>query len=256
MEPERLTPERLARLARARLAAASRWRRPRRATRFFKPEERVYTWGLATPRWRSIERDVYALVRGRWGYAEALRYAEHLSRHAALETRMLGFELLGRCRREFPPGLLRVVKSWLTQGRCDNWALTDGLCLAVLAPLLERHPALVARLVPWTRSRSLWMRRAAAVALVPLARRGRQLSAAYRVASALRSDREDLVQKAAGWLLREAGKTDMRRLERYLRRNGADIARTTLRYAIERFPPTRRREILLRTRPHLYPSLP
>lgn len=72
----------------------------------------------------------------------------------------------------------------------------------------------------------------------------------------LRSDREDLIQKAAGWLLREAGKTDERRLELYLRRNGADLARTTLRYAIERFPVTRRREILLRTRPRFYPSLP
>ena len=47
-------------------------------------------------------------------------------------------------------------------------------------------------------------------------------------------------------MLREAGKTDMPRLERYLRANGAAIPRTTLRYAIERFPEAKRRALLLR----------
>ena len=60
----------------------------------------------------------------------------------------------------------------------------------------------------------------------------------YAIARRLHADREDLIQKAVGWALREAGKTDMPRLERYLRANGAAIPRTTLRYAIERFPET------------------
>ena len=49
-------------------------------------------------------------------------------------------------------------------------------------------------------------------------------------------------------MLREAGKTDLVRLERYLLANGSGIPRTTLRYAIERFPETKRRSILTRTR--------
>ena len=63
-------------------------------------------------------------------------------------------------------------------------------------------------------------------------------------------DREDLIQKAVGWALREAGKSDMGRLEQYLRENGPRIPRTTLRYAIERFSPRRRRELLVATRRH------
>ncbi|TFG80457.1 MAG: DNA alkylation repair protein, partial [Chrysiogenales bacterium] len=62
------------------------------------------------------------------------------------------------------------------------------------------------------------------------------------------SSRDDLVQKANGWLLREAGKRDMERLEKFLLANGPVIARTTLRYAIERFPETRRRDLLKKTR--------
>ena len=56
------------------------------------------------------------------------------------------------------------------------------------------------------------------------------------------------MHKATGWMLREAGKTDVRRLERFLRAYGQRIPRTTLRYAIERFPPTKRRRLLRDTR--------
>lgn len=68
------------------------------------------------------------------------------------------------------------------------------------------------------------------------------------VARRLHGDPEDLIQKAVGWTLREAGKTDLPRLARYLRANGAAIPRTTLRYAIERFPPGKRAALLKETR--------
>ena len=61
-------------------------------------------------------------------------------------------------------------------------------------------------------------------------------------------DREDLAHKAVGWLLREAGRTDRARLERYLLAHGPAIPRTSLRYAIEHFPPRERRRLLEATR--------
>jgi 3-methyladenine DNA glycosylase AlkD len=90
----------------------------------------------------------------------------------------------------------------------------------------------------------MWVRRAAAVSLIPSVRRGLALDLAYGVARTLHPDPEDLIQKAVGWMLREAGKADARRLERYLRANGPRIPRTTLRYAIERFPPAKRHALL------------
>jgi 3-methyladenine DNA glycosylase AlkD len=59
---------------------------------------------------------------------------------------------------------------------------------------------------------------------------------------------DDLIEKANGWLLREAGKTDMVRLEKFLLQKRSRIPRTTLRYAIERFPEARRRQLLEKTR--------
>jgi 3-methyladenine DNA glycosylase AlkD len=66
--------------------------------------------------------------------------------------------------------------------------------------------------------------------------------------TALAADSHDLIHKASGWVLREAGKADAARLERYLLEHGPAIPRTTVRYAIERFPESRRRRILELTR--------
>jgi 3-methyladenine DNA glycosylase AlkD len=100
----------------------------------------------------------------------------------------------------------------------------------------------------WSSDRNMWVRRASIVGLIQRARRGDSLDLVYGIAKRLHADGEDLIQKAVGWALREAGKTDMPRLERYLRANGAAIPRTTLRYAIERFPPSRRAALLQETR--------
>ena len=95
----------------------------------------------------------------------------------------------------------------------------------------------------------MWLRRASAVSFVEHARKGEFLDTAYEVAEKLFPGSEDLVQKANGWLLREAGKTDMDRLEKFLLQFGPEIPRTTLRYAIERFSSEKRKSILIKTKP-------
>ena len=65
----------------------------------------------------------------------------------------------------------------------------------------------------------------------------------------LHPDKEDLIQKAVGWLLREAGKVAPEKLEAYLLANGPAIPRTTVRYAIERFDDTTRKSLLTATLP-------
>ena len=96
----------------------------------------------------------------------------------------------------------------------------------------------------WSVEPSLWVRRAVIVTFVPFARKGERLEAAYEVAREHFADSEDLMHKAMGWLLRECGKTDMNRLKLFLLRYGPEIPRTTLRYAIERFPAAQRARLL------------
>jgi len=81
-----------------------------------------------------------------------------------------------------------------------------------------------------------------------LARKPGFLPAIYEISASIFPVDDDLVQKANGWLLREAGKADAARLERFLLEHGPAVPRTTLRYAIERFPPARRKALLLETK--------
>ena len=103
---------------------------------------------------------------------------------------------------------------------------------------------MVKELVDWTGSPNMWLRRGATVAFVPLARRGQHPETTNEICSRLFGDHEDLTHKAVGWLLREAGETDMPRLERFLRAQGARMPRTSVRYAIERFPTAKRKRLL------------
>src|SRR5262249_6949776 len=104
------------------------------------------------------------------------------------------------------------------------------------------------RMRAWARHRNMWVRRASAVSLIGLIRQRAALDVAYDVAYALHSYGEDLIQKAVGWMLREAGKADAARLEAYLRQHGPIIPRTTVRYAVERMAEPKRREVMALTK--------
>lgn len=242
------TPRQLVSEARRRLAAAAEPALAARARGYFKPGERVAFFGLTAPALRRLEKELYARVRSGWTEREAIAFCDALLWFPQLEAKALGVLLLVRYHRSSTRALMRTCRSWLARGLLANWATTDTLSALVIAPLLRRFPDETASLERWTCSRSLWVRRAAAVSLTPLARRGEALDSAYRVAAALLDDANDLIHKASGWLLREAGKTDAARLERFLLGHGPRLPRTTLRYAIERLPASRRRSLLQATR--------
>jgi 3-methyladenine DNA glycosylase AlkD len=179
---------------------------------------------------------------------DAVRLAALMVPDPHFEVKAFGIEVLACFRREFTPVLLPVWKKWLAKNYSANWATTDGICGMLIGPLVLMHPALVPAICSWSLDRNLWVRRASVVALIPSVRRGAALAEGYATARRLQRDREDLIQKAVGWMLREAGKVDPSRLERYLRREGPRTPRTTLRYAIERFPVATRRGLLDATR--------
>jgi 3-methyladenine DNA glycosylase AlkD len=240
--PRRLAAELVQALRRAADPAAAR-----QARTYFK--EPVQLLGVRTPEVRRLARDSYGRVKDAWGLSEALALCELLLNDPRLEVKIAALLVFERFATSFDPALLLKVRGWIEHGFCDCWAIIDCLCDSILWPLLTRYRGLVRQTRPWTSSPNRWLRRAAAVCLVRPARNGQMLDEAYDVALRLCGDRDDLVQKATGWLLREAGKTDMARLQAFLRRHGPRLARTTVRYAIERFPAYERSRFLEETRP-------
>jgi 3-methyladenine DNA glycosylase AlkD len=90
---------------------------------------------------------------------------------------------------------------------------------------------------------NLWERRIAIISTLAFVSDG-ELDDAFRISGKLLADPHDLMHKAVGWVLREAGRKDRARLLAFLQVNYARIPRTALRYAIEHFPPGQRKQML------------
>jgi 3-methyladenine DNA glycosylase AlkD len=237
--------------ARAATRALARMRRPAGnfdASRYFRGAEDLGFYNIRTDAVRALARSIYLDHRVEWSIDQAMAFADALIVDRHLEVKSVGIEVVARYHRDFAQRLLPAWKRWLAGNHSANWATTDAICGALIGPLVVKHPELDTQLRAWARHRNMWVRRASIVGLIPRARRGDSLDLVYDIARQLHPDQEDLIQKAVGWALREAGKTDMPRLERHLRANGPSIPRTTVRYAIERFPPARRAALLKETR--------
>ena len=124
----------------------------------------------------------------------------------------------------------------------NNWDLVDVSCGPIVGGyLLDRDRSPLYRLA---RSDLLWERRIAIVSSQAFLARG-ETSDLYRLAEILLPDRHDLIHKAVGWSLREAGKkVDRDELRRFLDQHVSIMPRTALRYAIEHFDPAERQHYL------------
>lgn len=213
--------------------------------RYFK--EPIQAFGVDYPAYKKWIKEFTRGLRDEWTLEEAVEFCDTMSGDPHMESRGVGFHVVGAFVDDAGPELLGDVHRWL-ETACGNWGSVDGLCGAVLSPLLGKYPELAEKLLEWTGSENQWVRRGAAVGLVPLMDNEDLMAAAYEVATRLQNDPEDLSHKAVGWMLREAGKVDRARLEAYLLEMGPRTPRTTLRYAIEKFPKEDRKRIMEATK--------
>lgn len=239
------SPKQAARDAIAFMKAGADEARAASFQRYFKEPVRLY--GVDYAALKARRKELAARVRKGWTLDDALLYCEEMLKDPHLEARGEGFQAVGDFVAEAGPELLEHVHRWLASF-CENWGLVDNLVPTVLSPLLRRYPDLVAEVVGWTASPVLWVRRGSAVAFVRLMDDPVMMDAGYEVALRLQDDDADLIQKAVGWMLREAGKVDPARLEAFLLAEGPRTPRTTLRYAIEKLSREDRKRLMEATK--------
>ena len=128
--------------------------------------------------------------------------------------------------------------------RINNWDLVDLSCYPLLgAWLLDKDRQLLYDLA--RDGKTIWEQRIGIVSTMTFIRHG-QLQDTFDIADILLHHPHDLIHKAVGWLLREAGKRDKEALVAYLEPRYLTMPRTTLRYAIEKFPEAERTVYLQR----------
>lgn len=127
--------------------------------------------------------------------------------------------------------------------RINNWDLVDLSCRFIIGEyLLDKSRDILYHLA---QSPLLWDNRIAIVSTYAFIRKG-QLEDTYALSDIMMQHPHDLMHKAIGWMLREAGKRDSERLYDYVMSHRADMPRTMLRYAIEKFSPKERAILMKR----------
>jgi 3-methyladenine DNA glycosylase AlkD len=192
--------------------------------------------GVRVPETRRIAR---AAMRGGLGLDGALE----LLRSEVHEERLLALVVMvERHRRGDARERRAIYDAYLAHtAHVDNWDLVDTSAPEIVGgELLDGERGVLDGLAA---SSSVWERRIALLATFAFIRAG-ELDDTYRLAERLLDDRHDLIHKAAGWMLREAGKRDEPRLIAFLDQHAPAMPRTMLRYALEKLEPAERARLM------------
>jgi 3-methyladenine DNA glycosylase AlkD len=190
--------------------------------------------GIPVPTMRRIALKYRALTLA--DLQKLLNSKIHDHRAAALEILVAQYARGDKKQRK------EIVDFYLQNtSRINNWDLVDGSARPILGEHLKNYPRRILRTL--AKSESLWERRIAIVSTMTLVWAG-ELDDALQIAELLLDDKHDLIHKAVGWVLREAGIKDRARLVAFLAKHYARMPRTALRYAIEHFPSEQRKKML------------
>lgn len=210
---------------------------------FFKEEIKSRGWYTAELRKVSV-RFRRAMVKEK-GLAYVVRVADKLFNGEILEEKICAVFLLEEQTHLLGDEEFDQFASWLD--RVGSWADHDALAHDLLAPMIKAKPARRRQVLLWAKSKNRWRRRAACVALIRGVREKKFLPEVTRLSHMLLSDKDDMVQKGLGWLLREAVKHNARPTVALLMKIRARAPRLVMRTACETLTPADRRRVLGQT---------
>ncbi len=127
--------------------------------------------------------------------------------------------------------------------RINNWDLVDASARDIVGKYLIAHKSERKILYQLVKSRNLWERRISIISTFAFIQQ-KDFADTIKISELLLNDKEDLMHKAVGWMLREMGKRDRTVLVKFLQTHKNKLPRTALRYAIEHFPPEIRKSYL------------
>lgn len=217
--------------------------------RFFKTGVGEYGYGdkflgVMVPQTRAIVKDV-------WQYV-TLDEIETLLHSPYHEARLTALLLLVKIYEEQKVGTQHAVSANNKKQQIfeiytsntdyiNNWDLVDLSAPNIVGQHLFKKDSSL--LYEFAQNNHLWKQRIAVVATLYFIRKG-EFSHTYALAKLFMNTQQDLMQKAVGWMLREAGKRDVSQLRNFLNEYKSVMPRTMLRYAIEKFSAEERKEFI------------
>jgi 3-methyladenine DNA glycosylase AlkD len=200
--------------------------------RFFKNEIKLY--GVKTALVGKVA-DKYLPEIKTLAKKEVFDLCQELFKNGYSEESYIAADWIYSRRKEFQPEDFIRFESWLSL-YIDDWAKCDTFCNHSMAAFIDMYPQYLKNLKEWARSENRWMRRASAVTLIIPAKEGRYMEHIFEIAKILLADKDDMVQKGYGWMLKAAAQSHEKAVFRFVMQNKNEMPRTALRYAIEKMP--------------------
>jgi len=208
--------------------------------RFFKEE--IHSRGWYTDELRKVAVRFRRAILNDCDQDFLLAVADKLFRGRILEEKVFAVLMLQGVVRQFGEPEFKLFASWLP--RVSTWADHDALASYLLGPMIAVEPKRSRVVFTWAKSRNRWLRRAAAVSLIRAIREQKCRREVVQISNLLLDDKDDMVQKGLGWLLREAAKYDHDETLPYLMKIRQRSPRLVIRTACETLPVVERLQVL------------
>lgn len=200
--------------------------------RFFK--EAVKMYGIKSATVIRIGKDHFKKITDK-NKSNIFFLCEELWRSGYMEESFVACGWSYEITKQYERSDFKVFEKWV-DNYLNNWASCDTLCNHTVGTIVEMYPELISGLKKWAKSENRWVKRGSSVSLIVPARRGLFLQDIFEIADILHSDKDDMVQKGYGWMLKAASQAHQKEVFDYVISKKTTMPRTALRYAIEKMP--------------------
>ncbi len=172
--------------------------------RFFR--EKIKCYGLKSATVQKISREYFAEVKDK-PKAEILAACENLWQSGYMEESFVACVWSEKLGKQFEPSDFETLERWI-KNYVSNWASCDTLCNHTVGDFVMKYPEFISKLKEFAHSENRWVKRAAAVSLIVPARKGLFLNDIFEIADIMLMDKDDMVQKGYGWMLKAASQAN------------------------------------------------
>jgi 3-methyladenine DNA glycosylase AlkD len=211
---------------------------------FFKDEIKSHGWYTAALR-RAVRLTRRQILK-QHDFEFLTEVADDLFSGSVLEEKIAAVFLLEKLGAHCSDREFLMFDGWLD--RISSWADHDALAHDLIAPMVIVKPSRTKNVFRWAKSSNRWRRRAACVSLIRGTRQKMFFPEIVKLSNLLLDDKDDMVQKGLGWLLRETAKFDAKRTVPYLMKIRERAPRLVLRTACETLPASAKKKVLDTTR--------
>lgn len=202
--------------------------------RFFKKGEEALVYGVKMAEVGKIAKEFSKQLKMH-SKQDIFDICEALWRSKYLEEAVVACRLSESLHKKYEPSDFKIFEHWV-EDYVNTWADCDTLCNHTIGMFVMKYPEYVSELKKWAKSSGRWVRRASAVTLIIPARKGMFLGEIFEIADILLPDKDHMVQKGYGWMLKAASQAHQKEVFDYVMSKKAIMPRTALRYAIEKMP--------------------